>query len=45
MDVPWIPEEDWQKAVIPAWKLRLLRVLFPRRRAVVIRGRMYLIRP
>lgn len=42
---PLIKPEDWQKAVIPAWKLTLLRLAFPRRQAVKLRGRMYLLRP
>jgi len=39
-----IPREAWEKAVIPPWKLRLLRLAFPRRQAVRLRGRTYLIR-
>jgi hypothetical protein len=40
----WLSEEVWAEAKIPRWKLQLLRVLFPRRPAVVIRGRTYLLR-
>lgn len=39
-----IPQEAWDKATIPPWKLRLLRLAFPRRQAVKLRGRIYLIR-
>jgi len=40
----WLPEEVWDKAVIPPWKLRLLRIVFPRRKVVILRGHTYLIR-
>jgi hypothetical protein len=39
-----VPQEAWEKAVIPPWKLRLLRLAFPRRQAVILRGKTYLIR-
>ena len=38
------PPEVWEKSIIPPWKLRLLRAVFPRRQVVRLRGRTYLIR-
>lgn len=45
MPEQWISDQVWDKAVIPRWKLMLLRLAFPRRQVVILRGRTYLIRP
>lgn len=45
MAMPWIDEKVWEQAVIPPWKLAVLRVAFPRRKVVQLRGKTYLIRP
>lgn len=40
----FLAQEEWDKATILAWKLRLLRLAFPRREVVRFRGRTFLIR-
>lgn len=44
MTVGWLPEEMWERVVIGKWTLRLLRLVFPRRWWVQIRGRVYILR-
>lgn len=39
-----IPERDWQRATMPRWKVRLLRVIFPFGWYVRIGGKTYVFR-
>lgn len=39
-----IPEEVWEAAVTPRWKIKWLRIRHPRAQVVRKRGRLYVIR-